>query len=606
MSKSNWQTLEEHRPRGATAQGGAVALVALTVGLIVVLRAVLFGLSDEPQTTAVPVAQANLTLALTATPTDPGPTWTMSPSPTRTPIPTATLQTLRLAVENDVYVEYASYFDGLPARIDGLTVITYTRHADVDNTLAASLAGAVLYWSSERPNEQAVLVREEPYAAVVNPALTRASWTVAQLAAVAAGKDQTYTFVTLDRGQVLRELLQVEETGVNLKTESTWGGVKEWVATQPEHVGIIPWEDVDFRVRVLPVEGQYPDPTDLQDYPLVRRLWLSSQGALSSALLDDLQAALHYDAAPTVVLAAVGDVMLGSYVGQTISNTSPLYPFEGQGIQEILAGADVTFGNLECAISDQGVQQDKTYTFRADPAVVEGLSFAGFDIMSLANNHTGDYGDQALLDTIGALRGAGIAEVGAGSTITEARTLRVVTANGLRIAFLAYNEILPSTFEATDTSPGSAWAREEAMVEDVQAARDLADVVVVSCHWGVEYSTRSNATQQSLARALAGAGADLVLGHHPHVLQGLGYLSDTLVAYSLGNFVFYDMLAAETSETLILRCVLDTSGVKTVELIPVIIANGQPALATAEVGDAIIERVLQTTEEQNGLPLPLS
>jgi poly-gamma-glutamate synthesis protein (capsule biosynthesis protein) len=172
------------------------------------------------------------------------------------------------------------------------------------------------------------------------------------------------------------------------------------------------------------------------------------------------------------------------------------------------------------------------------------------------------------------------------------------------VAFLAYNQILPASFAATETSPGSAFMEAERMATEVRAARERADVVVVSCHWGVEYSAYPNSFQQQMAGVLADAGADLILGHHPHVLQGLGYLNDAFVAYSLGNFCFYHGPTPETVETVVLRCLVDASGVKTVELIPAFITDGQPALASSEVADRILSRIHRVTASQGAFPQP--
>ena len=143
------------------------------------------------------------------------------------------------------------------------------------------------------------------------------------------------------------------------------------------------------------------------------------------------------------------------------------------------------------------------------------------------------------------------------------------------------------------------------MRADVQAARQEADLVIVSCHWGVEYSAYPNASQHELAQVLSDAGADLVLGHHHHVVQGLSYEAETFVAYSLGNFVFYHGPTAETAETVIMRCLLDPSGVKTVELIPIAITHCQPAVVAPTQGAAVIERIFRVTSQQGRLPRPL-
>jgi len=333
----------------------------------------------------------------------------------------------------------------------------------------------------------------------------------------------------------------------------------------------------------------------------MRRLWLRDRDHLPADLVDELDGALYYAVPPTAELVAVGDIMLSRLVGERIAELGANYPFEAEGMQALLSEADIAFGNLECPVSDRGTKQDKGYEFRADPAVIAGLTWAGFDVLSLANNHTGDYADLALTDTLKLLDEAKIVSVGAGHTITEAHQAKIVTANGLRVAFLAYNQIGPDWFAATADSPGSAFFDSARMAADVQAARQVADLVAVSCHWGVEYTPYPNASQQKLARELTAAGAGLILGHHPHVVQGVGYEKDALITYSLGNFVF-DQGGEETSEGVVLRCTLDTSGVKTWELLPFWIDKSQPTLLDAEKGAPILDRIWKVTQEQGVLP----
>ncbi|GAG31325.1 unnamed protein product, partial [marine sediment metagenome] len=169
-------------------------------------------------------------------------------------------------------------------------------------------------------------------------------------------------------------------------------------------------------------------------------------------------------------------------------------------------------------------------------------------------------------------------------------------------AFLAYNQIGPDYFAATETSPGTAFMDAKRMVAAVRAARQRADVVVVSCHWGIEYTPYPNASQQELAQTLVDAGAALIIGHHPHVVQSLGYRQGAFTAYSLGNFVFDQGFSEETSQGLVLRCLLDASGVKMVEFLPVRITDCQPALMSPEDGASLLERIMSVTEEQGALP----
>jgi poly-gamma-glutamate capsule biosynthesis protein CapA/YwtB (metallophosphatase superfamily) len=480
-------------------------------------------------------------------------------------------------------------------------LIAYPGDAEVDHLLAAQTSDWTIFWAREQTSG-AVLLRQEPFVAIVHPSWPDDSLTLAELRALAEGKRRDYTMVTPDGGQAARELLSVQETDPRQIRAADWQAVQEYVATHEDSWGLVPWDAVTFRVRLLAVEGRWPTLENLQDYPLRRSLWLIGDIPIPDGLERDLVAALKYEPLPTVELVAVGDIMLDKTARQMMKTNGPNYPFAGEGVQPILSGADITFGNLENPISTRGKQQAKSYTFHADPTVVEGLEWAGFDVLSLANNHVGDYGDIALTDTLDILDAAHIVAVGAGRTITEAHEARIVESQGLKIAFLAYNQINPKFFAATDTSPGTAWMEPERMAAAVAAAQREADIVVVSCHWGVEYRASSDATQQNVARVLADAGADLIIGHHPHVVQGLQYHRSTFTAYSLGNFIFYAGVTSETTETVILRCLLDISGVKAVQLIPIAIKNAQPRVLSAQDGSRVIERIRRMAREQSGFP----
>lgn len=243
-----------------------------------------------------------------------------------------------------------------------------------------------------------------------------------------------------------------------------------------------------------------------------------------------------------ITLAAVGDIMLARSVADWITEEAPDGPFEH--VRELLLATDVTVGNLECAISDRGAAERKGYTFRAPPLAARGLATAGFDVLALANNHTLDYGDDALFDTVAALRGAGIVPVGAGGNDGEAYAHVVVEREGVRLAFLSYAEVpneagyAMTSWTATSESPGIAWVDEERIAAGVARAREEAEIVVVFFHFGNEGWSSPSARQREVARAAVDAGAHLVLGTHPHVLQEVEEYGSGLIAYSLGNFVF--------------------------------------------------------------------
>jgi poly-gamma-glutamate capsule biosynthesis protein CapA/YwtB (metallophosphatase superfamily) len=607
MGAHTWHPLgpQEEEPRGTSV--GLGILLFVVVGLLLVARLGLLVLyipaapqapSPSPAPQALSVRTS--TIEATATPCPPTPTATATEPPT--PSPTATPAILRLAVEQQAYAPYRTLFAGLAQRYEHLQIIPYTRTVPLDDTLAAQAHDGAIFWSAQPPAE-AILLRTEPYAVIVHHSFPRDSVSWAQLRAMVEGKDQTYRLITVDEGQLAGELVGLEGAAkAPQERVADWPAVKEYVATHQDAWALVPWDVVDFRVRTLKIEGQRCDPRHLADYPLGRRLWLAGAGIWPPQLVEDLGAALSYAPPATLELVAVGDIMLDRTLKERMRTLAVRYPFEGAGIQPILAGADIAFGNLEAPIADRGTRVAKTYTFRADPQAVEALVYAGLDVLSLANNHSGDFGTEALLQTLALLRQAEILAVGAGETITQAHEAKIITRNGLQVAFLAYNQVPPESFAATATRPGHATMERERMIADVQAARQRADLVIVSCHWGVEYTPYATATQRELGRALAQAGADLVIGHHPHVVQGLAFERDTLVAYSLGNFVFDMDLQTPTMEGVILRCLLDVSGVKTLELLPCRLVDGRPVLASAEEGAPILERIWRVTREQNGLP----
>lgn len=241
---------------------------------------------------------------------------------------------------------------------------------------------------------------------------------------------------------------------------------------------------------------------------------------------------------PRAVIAFVGDLMLDRDVEIALV-ADPTYPFARA--QELFADSDLVVGNLEGTLSVGGTPLTKKYQFQTEPAAaVAALRAGGLDAVSLANNHATDYGLDGLTQTLDALGGAdGIANWGAGLTEVDARREIILAAGGLRIAFLGYNDI-PEVVTADGERGGVSTASVDAIREDVRraSARTDVDSVVVTLHAGTEYSHVVTARQQELARAAIDAGASLVVGHHPHVLQPIEEYRDGVILYSLGNFLF--------------------------------------------------------------------
>jgi len=301
---------------------------------------------------------------------------------------------------------------------------------------------------------------------------------------------------------------------------------------------------------------------------------------------------------PPFTLAAGGDVLGDRQVGVYIDKHGGAAPLAK--VAHLLSDAHVAFVNLESPLSDKGTRKtEKDVTFRGRVALVDGLASAGIDVVSLANNHALDWGSAALLDTIDRLTAAGVASSGAGVDLAAARAPALLDTPAGKVAVLAYTSILPEGFAAGADRAGVNPTRpdQERLLADVNTANETADWVVVSLHWGVEYEGYANASQREFAHAIVDAGADLVLGHHPHVLQGFEIYRDKLIAYSLGDFVF-DHYSRVTGEAVVLRVEMLQSGPPSFTLVPVYLADpyGIPAVVTGAEADVILDRVAGFSE----------
>jgi hypothetical protein len=261
-----------------------------------------------------------------------------------------------------------------------------------------------------------------------------------------------------------------------------------------------------------------------------------------------------------VTLAAVGDVNLADNPGRQIAAHGAGWPWGSVG--SVLRAADLAFANLECSVSRRGAPVPKDYNFRANPAYLRAAhERGGLDLVNLANNHTGDYGAQALTDTIHHVKAAGMIPVGAGSDERGALTPRVVEVLGLKVAFVGFSQIGPIGFAAGPGHPGTAWATPENVRRAVLAARRRADVVIATFHWGIEKRTTPTPEQVAAASVAIAAGATAVIGGHPHVLQPVVVPRPRrVIAYSMGNFVF-GASSPGTTRTGILELRLTARGV---------------------------------------------
>ena len=281
---------------------------------------------------------------------------------------------------------------------------------------------------------------------------------------------------------------------------------------------------------------------------------------------------------PAITLVAVGDVLLARGVERRIGKYGRGWPF-GE-VAETLRSADLAFCNLECPLSAGGIKVNKPICFKADPANVQCLAGAGFDIVSLANNHALDCGRPGLLETMHYLDKMGIACAGAGNTLAESALPTIVGVKSLRIAFLARNALYPEGVWFRPDAANIAPLDLETIEAEIADAARRADVVVVSLHWGIEYRKQPQPEQVEMARGLIDAGADLILGHHSHVTQPVEKYHGGVIAYSLGNFLF-DSPFPKCKQSMMLECRLSKSGVADFKLIPVRIESWRPVVKSS-------------------------
>jgi poly-gamma-glutamate synthesis protein (capsule biosynthesis protein) len=264
-------------------------------------------------------------------------------------------------------------------------------------------------------------------------------------------------------------------------------------------------------------------------------------------------------AGPQVSLVFAGDTVLDDAPGALIARGGD--PFSD--FADVFRQADVRIANMECVVATTGSAGDKNFTFRAHPRVLPVLK-THFDAVALANNHSGDFGRGAFAEMLGLLKSAGLAQVGGGRNLSEAHAPWIVERQGLRIAILSYNEFMPRSFEADHDAPGVAWSEDEQVVDDIRKARQVhrADLVIPIMHWGWENEPVANARQRQLARLMVEAGADAVIGGHPHVTQDIEHIHGKPVIYSVGNFVMKETDNDNQRRGWVLRLALDQRGVR--------------------------------------------
>ena len=305
----------------------------------------------------------------------------------------------------------------------------------------------------------------------------------------------------------------------------------------------------------------------------------------------------------SVTFASTGDIIFGREVGTYVDMYGGASALAN--VADQLAAADVTIANVEAPLTEDEsealVMKDVLLISR--PAGIESLKNADVTFASLANNHSMDYGAAGLKDTLDVLDGAGILHAGAGMTEEEAGQVAETMVGDVSVAFLSWTDIIPDNFLAYQDSAGVVTARlnMKDACKRVTEAKKTHDIVVVAMHWGIEYEDYIDEYQQSdPAHELADAGADVIIGNHPHVIQGIEFYNGTLISYSQGDFVF-DHYSQRTGESFILEFTVTQDGVQNVTATPVYLDDtyGIPSVVTGDHAQSILARLEEISTGMN-------
>lgn len=304
-----------------------------------------------------------------------------------------------------------------------------------------------------------------------------------------------------------------------------------------------------------------------------------------------------------VTMMFTGDVMLGSSVLANYDSAG-LDGILSEYLQTELQQADLTVINEEFPFSSRGTPMpDKTYTFRVDKSYLSVFQEMGVDVVSLANNHALDYGTDALLDTFDALDEVGIPYVGAGADKERAEEAIFFERGGRTIGVLAASRVIPVVeWNIENQQPGLFCTYDSTALEAaIERTRPQCDYLIVYVHWGIERQNYPEEYQRTLAETYIDAGADLVVGSHPHVPQGIEYYNGKPIVYSLGNFIFNPNMV----KTYALKVLWSADGEAQLQVIPVETANALTADLTGDVKQEMIDYIesisFDVTIDENGM-----
>lgn len=404
------------------------------------------------------------------------------------------------------------------------------------------------------------------------------------------------------------------ELGQAIPAKESFGDYEALVAAieaSPFAFAIVPLDVIDFRVQTVAIAGLDPlaGRGDLAAYPLKQDLWLSWEPGLGSGLRDAVNAFalgqgywadLVTPPGNPVNVTVTGDIIFGRTVHtRMVQYNDFAHPM--RLVAPRLRDADLTIADLECSMSDNTEKpaDPLTFMFTTNAAAVQGLVLAGIDGVSLANNHSMNFGKLGLQDTLAVLAQNKIKAFGGGMTLAEARKPGLFEVKGVKFAFLGYDGITAEDYGAGPNWAGTCPLKMNLVLEDLaRAKQDNPDLIIPFFHWSEEYVSVPSALMRQIAHQSIDNGAAMVLGSHPHWVQGVEWYKGKPILYSLGNFVFDQEWSIETKQGMFTEIVVRNKKIARVRLVPVLIEDyNQPHILSIAESMSVLERVYEATDE---------
>ncbi|HET7034078.1 MAG TPA: CapA family protein [Thermomicrobiaceae bacterium] len=462
-------------------------------------------------------------------------------------------------------------------------------------------------------NQDAIVLARQPLAPVTSPRLWLPGLTRRQLNDLLGGAITDWANAGAAAATPVQPVaiggLQVDDASATTILVPDYAGFLALLPQHPGALALASLDDIDFQAGSPPIDGvRLLTQVTPEQAPLALALVATGSGPLWSELQPWLKASAAtidtpQPAATPLTVTFSGDVILGRTVHTIISRLGD-YAAPFRKVADELKGADLTILDLECTLSDTITPPTDPYTFSfmTRTAGADGLVLAGVDAVSQANNHSMNFGAAGMRDTLAALDARKILHFGIGEQLDEARRPVILEAKGIKLALLGFDGITGGTYGASDDSAGTSPLLADTLVADIQAVRPTADLVIPFIHWGIEYTLTPTDDQVAIAHQAIDAGADMVVGSHPHWVQGVETYHGRPIVYSLGNFVFDQEWSLETKQGLIMHLVFRGTRLAGLRFVPVMIENYyQPRLAEGEEISTILDRVWHSSDIITGI-----